>query len=75
MPNETAAALLPAAVPSATLNTGARIPRLGFGTYLANGDDLYDALLFAFKVVAGGPTKAALKANSSASYRSSPFAR
>lgn len=41
---------LSSAVPSTTLNTGAQIPRLGFGTYLANGDELYDALLVAFKV-------------------------
>eukprot|EP00966_Prymnesium_polylepis_P266723 6161905-Prymnesium_polylepis.1 len=32
------------AVPTLTLNTGASIPALGFGTYLANGDDLARAL-------------------------------
>ena len=32
------------------LNTGASIPRLGFGTYLANGDELLNALLVAIKI-------------------------
>ena len=32
------------------LNTGARIPRLGFGTYLANGEELLDALLAAIRI-------------------------
>ena len=31
-------------IPTLQLNTGARIPALGFGTYLANGDELAQAL-------------------------------
>lgn len=39
----------PAAAPTLLLNTGDRIPAMGFGTYLANGDDLFDALVHALR--------------------------
>ena len=36
-------------IPSVQLNTGAEMPRLGYGTYLANGDSLQQALLVAIR--------------------------
>ena len=39
----------PAAAPTLLLNTGDRIPAMGFGTYLANGDELFDALVHALR--------------------------
>ena len=35
--------------PTVVLNTGSRIPSLGFGTYLTNGEELFDALVHALR--------------------------
>ena len=42
-------ARVPAVAPTIALNTGARIPALGFGTYLTNGDELFNALVHAIR--------------------------
>ena len=39
----------PSTIPSVQLNTGASIPALGFGTYLTNGEELFNALLYALR--------------------------
>lgn len=40
---------VPAAAPTLVLNTGGRIPAIGFGTYLSNGDELFAALVHALR--------------------------
>ena len=39
----------PSTVPTVRLNTGQDMPMLGFGTYLTNGEELFDALVHALR--------------------------